>query len=105
MISQSDKKHFKAIAHHLKPIVTIAGNGLSEGVITELGRALNDHELIKIRVSGADREERREIIDAACTASGAELVQSIGNIAVLYKAADKPNPALSNVLRANVLKT
>jgi len=103
MVSQADKKHFKAIAHHLKPVVTIAGNGLSDSVVKEVERALADHELIKIRVSAGDREARREIIDAACSTTAATLVQTIGNIAVLYKAAEKPNPALSNILRSNVL--
>lgn len=102
MISQTDKKRFKAIAHHLKPIVTIAGNGLSDAVLAEIERALTDHELIKVKIAG-DRDERREITDALIEATGAELVQAIGGVAVIYRAADKPNPALSNILRANIL--
>lgn len=103
MISQADKKRFKAIAHHLKPVVFIAGNGLSETVVKEIDRALTDHELIKIRVAVGDRHERRKIIEAAGTSTASEIVQSIGNIAVLYKAADKPNPALSNILQSKAV--
>lgn len=102
MISQSDKKRFRAIAHHLKSVVTISGNGLSENVLAELARALGDHELIKVRIVG-DREERAEISEAMLEATGAELVQAIGGVAVIYKAAKKPNPSLSNVLRADIL--
>ena len=105
MISQTERKHFKAIAHHLKPIVTVAGNGLSDGVVKELARALDDHELIKIRIAAGDRDERREMIESACAATNSTLVQAIGNIAVLYKPADKPNPALSNLLRSDVLRS
>ena len=103
MISQAEKKRFKAIAHHLKPIVIIAGNGLSEGVLQEINRALADHELIKIRVASSDREERRALIAGACRETQAELVQSIGSVAVIYKAAEKRDPALSNILRSNLL--
>jgi RNA-binding protein YhbY len=49
MLTQQQKKHYRAIGHILDPIVTIAGKGLSETVVTELNRALDDHELIKIR--------------------------------------------------------
>ena len=103
MLSQADKKRFKAIAHHLKPIVFIAGNGLSEGVVKEIDRALADHELIKIRIPAGDRNERREMIEATCAATGSEVVQAIGNVAVLYKAAVNPDPTLSNILRSNIL--
>jgi RNA-binding protein len=47
----------------------------------------------------ADRDARREIIVLVCTQAGAELIQSIGNVAVLYRAAAKPDPRLSNILR------
>lgn len=101
MLSQAQKRRFKGIAHHLKPVVIIAGNGLSDGVIHEIERALMDHELIKIRIAAADRSARRELITAACEATGAELVQTIGSVAVIYKPADQPDPALSNILRGN----
>jgi RNA-binding protein len=100
MISQADKKRFRAIAHHLKPVVTVAGNGLTDGVVKEIERALYDHELIKIRVVAGDRKERRQLMEDACRQTGSVLVNSIGNIAVLYKANEKPDPALSNILRA-----
>ncbi len=103
MISQSNKKRFRAIAHKLKPIVTIAANGVSESVGAELDRALNDHELIKVKLASGDREEREEMITAVVSATNAEIVQKIGAVVVIYRPASKPNPALSNVLRADVL--
>jgi len=100
MLSQSQKKRFRAIAHTLKPVVTIAGNGFSGAVAAELERALDDHELIKIRINAAEREQRASILGEINAACGAETVQTIGSVAVLYRPAAKPNPALSNVLRS-----
>ncbi len=94
-----DRKRFRSIAHSLSPIVTIAQKGLAESVLKEIDRALQEHELIKIKIFAADRDARREIIAQVCEVSGAELVQSIGNIAVLHRAAAKPDPRLSNILR------
>ena len=56
-----DIKQLRAIGHKLKPIVTVAGNGLSEGVLAELNRALTDHELIKIKLAVGSRETRKDV--------------------------------------------
>ena len=96
------KKRFKAIGHQLKPVVTIGENGLSEGVLGELDRALNDHELIKIKLAVTEREDRRALIDELCASSKAELVQVIGKMALIYRKAREQNRNLSNVVRYTV---
>jgi|SRR5690554_2855581 len=99
-LTQEQKKNFKAIGHHLKPVVTIAEQGLSEGVMAELDRALNDHELIKIQLRLAEREDRAAILTELCQQSSATLVQSIGKMALVYRKNPKANPKLSNLTRA-----
>ena len=103
MITKAEQKRFKAIGHNLKPVVTIAGNGLSDAVISELNRAIADHELIKVRVNADDRDDKQATIEKVVGAANAELVQSIGNVALIYKSAKKPNPKLSNILRSDIL--
>jgi RNA-binding protein len=98
-LSNQEIKHFRSIAHGLKPIVTIAQNGLSENVMKELERALGQHELIKIKVHAEDRETRRELIAQTCDQTGATLIQTIGLVAVIYRPSRKPDPKLSNILR------
>ncbi len=94
-----DIKQLRAIGHKLKPVVTIAGKGLTEGVIAELDRALNDHELIKIKLAVGSREARSTVVAEICDSSGAEIVQSIGNVIVILRRTDKPDPRLSNLIR------
>ena len=98
-LSPEQRREYRAIAHNLKPVIIVGDKGLSEGLQDELDRALNDHELIKIKVASTDREARQEAIQALCESSGAELVQTIGKIAVILRRAKKPNPKLSNLLR------
>jgi RNA-binding protein len=98
-LSPEQRREYRAIAHNLKPVIIVGDKGLSEGLQEELERALNDHELIKIKVASQDRETRHEAITALCESSGAELVQTIGKIAVILRRAKKPNPNLSNLLR------
>jgi len=103
MIGKVALKRFRTIGHGLRPIVTVAGNRLSEEVLAELDRALCDHELIQIRVHDEARKDRANTLGQIVAASGSEIIQKIGNIAVLYKAAARPNPRLSNILRSGIL--
>lgn len=103
-LSIAEKKRFRRIGHELKPVVLLGAQGLTEAVLAEIGRALDDHELIKVRVGGEDREQRAEIIAAISAQSKAIIVQSIGKIVLLYRRAAKPDPKLSNLLRFSHLK-
>lgn len=98
-LTAAQKKQFRSIGHNLKPLVIIAGNGLTEGVQLEVDRALEDHELIKVKFNVGDREVKKELIKALCDQVQAHIIQEIGNIALMYRAAEKPNPKLSNILR------
>lgn len=102
-LSSDQKKRFRTIAHHLKPVVIIAEKGISEGVLTELERALEDHELIKLKINVAERDDKQLIIAELVEQTGAELVQTIGKVAVLYRPAKKQNPKLSNLTRFQAL--
>lgn len=64
----------------------IGNAGLTDAVVDETRRALHDHELIKVRVSGQDRAARDRIILQLGERSGSAIVARIGHVAVLYKA-------------------
>ncbi|MDP2867707.1 YhbY family RNA-binding protein [Methyloversatilis sp.] len=89
-LSPDERRALRASAHPLKPVVMIAQNGLTDAVLKEIELALTSHELIKVRVFDAEREQRDAWLAAACEALGAAPIQRIGNILVLYR----PNPAL-----------
>ena len=98
-LSQDRKKALKTIGHKLNPIVIVAGNGLTENVLMEINRALEDHELIKVKFSVGDRELKNELIQQVIKTTRSTLVQGIGNIALLLREAKKPDPKKSNLLR------
>ena len=92
-------RRLRRIAHHLNPVVSIGDAGLSDAVAAETDRALHDHELIKVRIHGESREDRKAVSEALAQRCDAFIVQSIGKVVTLYKDNPKPNPNLSNVLR------
>ena len=61
VLDRDARLELRSQAHHLDPVVLLGANGLTEAVIKEVDRALDAHELIKIRVPGDDREERDEM--------------------------------------------
>lgn len=98
-LSNIDKKRLRRIGHDLKPVVTIAGKGISSNVLAELNRALADHELIKIKLAVGDRRNKQAVTAELCKQTGAEPVQAIGHMLLVFKKADRPDPKLSNLLR------
>ncbi len=84
-LSNPQVRHLRGLAHSLKPVVMVGQHGLRESVLEEIGIALDFHELIKIKVSASDRDERDKIIASILDETRAELVQRIGNMAVLFR--------------------
>ena len=83
-MNSADKKKLRAEAHTLKPVVMIGQSGLTPAVLAEVELALDSHELIKVKIR-AERDQRKLISEKICTDTGAELIQAIGQIAVIYR--------------------
>ena len=86
MLKPAERKALKAKAHKLEPVVQIGAKGLTEEVFAEIERALHAHELIKVRAGAMERDARDEALGAICERTGAEAVQQIGKVFVLYRA-------------------
>ncbi len=84
-ITEQQRRGLKKLVHHLKPVVIIGQNGLSEGVLNEIDIALDSHELIKLKLSGGERNKKKAMIEEICEKTGADFVHSIGHIAALYR--------------------
>jgi RNA-binding protein len=87
MLDKDKKKAFVVEAHALKPVVMIGNKGLTDNILAEIDIALNHHELIKIKIA-ADRDAREILTNEIIEKTGAELIQSIGQTATIYR--EKP---------------
>lgn len=85
MLNKKIKLSLKSKAHHLKPVVLIGANGLTDSVVNEIDSALLAHELIKIKMNGADKLTRTETANMICIKLNAELIQLIGNTMTIYR--------------------
>lgn len=85
-LTSQNIRELKSKLHHLKPSVIIGNNGLTEAVINEIDRALNDHELIKIRIHTKNHKtDLTKITHEICTKTQAALIQIIGHIVAIYR--------------------
>jgi RNA-binding protein len=88
-LNEKQRRHLKGLAHPLKPVILMGNAGLSEAVVAETQRALLDHELIKVRLPGLDRDQRDAALQALAQRTDSAMVTRIGHVAVLYRAHPK----------------
>ncbi len=98
-LTNTQLKELKAIGHQLNPVVIVGGNGLTDSLIEEVNRALNDHELIKVKIPAGSKEERDAVNQAISEATGSTIVTSIGRMVLLLRRNPEANPKLSNLAR------
>ena len=89
MLSAAERKQLKARAHRLEPVVLIGTKGLTDDVVKEVDLALKAHGLIKVRAPELEREAREDALKALCERTGAESVQAIGKVFVIYRKRDE----------------
>jgi RNA-binding protein len=99
-LTSGERSQLRARAHPLTPVVIIGNAGLTAGVLAEIEISLKAHELIKIRVGGAEHAERETMLDAICAHTGAVRVQHIGKILVIFRENPKDEAPVKPRVRA-----
>lgn len=84
-MDKAKKQQLKSRAHAMKPVIITGQAGITPALLAEIDRALEHHELLKIRINASNRQERGSMTQAVCSALGAETVQIIGHIATVFR--------------------
>jgi RNA-binding protein len=88
MLTAAERKALKGRAHKLEPVVQIGAKGLTDEVVAEIERALSAHELIKVRAGSLERTERDAVLKEIVARTGAEEIQQVGKVFVLFRKSD-----------------
>jgi RNA-binding protein len=72
-------------------VVQLGHDGLTESVVTAIAIALEQHELIKVRIGQGFEGDRKAVAREMATRAAADLTQVIGRVVVLYR--PRPGPA------------
>lgn len=83
-LSGSKRTYLRGLAHHLKPVVQVGKNGVTDSFLHELNQALDTHELIKLKFNSF-KEQKKTLIQEIAEQAHCEMLGLIGHIAILYR--------------------
>ena len=84
-LKNAQKRYLRGLTHGLNPVVMVAERGLAPSVLKEMEIALDHHELIKVKISAADRDARDALVAEMLAATNAELVHKIGHVVSIWR--------------------
>lgn len=94
MLNKEQKKYLRTLAHDLNTIIWIGQQGITASLMAEINTALDHHELIKLKIHAGDRRLREQAAQEICRQAGAEPVQKIVSVMVLYRR-NREDPKIS----------
>lgn len=84
-LTGKQRRQLRALGHHLAVVVQVGSDGVTDGVIHAVAMALEDHELIKVKIAGEDREGRDAAVEKIAGQTGSEVAQTLGRTALFFK--------------------
>ena len=89
-MTSKERAALRAQANPLEPIFQIGKDGIGDNMTAQIDDALDVRELLKVRVHlETAPQSPRQFADELAKALGAEVIQVIGGVIVLYRKADK----------------
>jgi RNA-binding protein len=83
-LTGKQRRKLRALGHHLDPVLLVGHQGVTDAVISAADEALEDHELIKVKVhEGPD--DRHDAAQKLAEATGAQIAQVLGRTALLFR--------------------
>lgn len=88
-MTSKERAALRAKANPLEPIIQIGKEGITDNLITQIDDTLDVRELIKVRVHLETAPDApRQFADELGVKLGADVIQVIGGVIVLYRKAD-----------------
>jgi RNA-binding protein len=84
-LTGKQRRHLRGLGHHLEPVVQIGKQGLTESVIAAIDAALEQHELIKVRVGTECPDDRHEVAERLAPAVKGQVAQVLGRTVLIYR--------------------
>ncbi|WP_437627641.1 ribosome assembly RNA-binding protein YhbY [Sorangium sp. So ce1151] len=84
-LTGKQRRHLRALGHHLDPVVQLGKAGLTDGVVAAVEAAVERHELVKVRLGTECPDELGDVADALSERLRAEVAQTLGRTILLYR--------------------
>lgn len=96
-LTGKQKNYLRGVAHNLKPVVMLGAKGLTDAVLAEIDQALDQHELIKIKLATNSKAEKVALLAQISSQTNSQPVQLIGRIGVIYREAEEAKITLPSI--------
>jgi RNA-binding protein len=85
MLTGKQRRHLRALGHHLMPVVQVGKEGITDALLTALDQAITQHELVKVRLGEAAGDDRNGLAKSLSEGARAELAGVLGRTILLYR--------------------
>jgi RNA-binding protein len=85
MLTGKQRRHLRALAHALRPVVHVGKGGVDDSLVAAVDRALADHELVKVRIGDGAEGDRHTAADELAKRTHSEIAQVLGYVVLLYR--------------------
>jgi RNA-binding protein len=89
-LTGAQRTYLRGLGQTLDPIVKVGKAGLTPEFFQELQKQLNNHELIKLRFVGIERDDRATLIEQIADEGRCVCVGSVGHTALFYRHQSDP---------------
>ena len=84
-LSGKQRRYLRGLGHNLEPIVQIGKLGLTDAVTAAVDTALDEHELIKVRIGTECPDDRHDVAERLAPAVKSEIAQVLGRTLLLWR--------------------
>jgi len=88
-LTGKQRRFLRALGHSLTAVVMVGREGLTEAVGAAVERALDDHELVKVKLGPNAELDRDQAAERLAAMTGSEVAQVLGKTILLYRARAK----------------
>lgn len=88
-LSGKQARHLRGLGHHLQPVVLVGRDEITEGLVSSVDEALEQHELIKIKLQEGCIMDRKEVAAILAQRCDAAVAQILGRTILLFRSSEK----------------
>lgn len=88
-LSGKQARHLRGLGHHLQPVVLVGKDAITDGLVSSVDEALEQHELIKIKLQEGCIMNRKDVASILSERCEAAIAQILGRTILLFRSSEK----------------
>jgi len=85
ILTGRQKRYLRSLGHHLKPLVILGREGITDNVTKAAAAVLAAHELLKVKIGNGCHMDKLEAADSLAAGTGSQIIQILGKTFLLFR--------------------